>query len=87
MCLLPTLLRANRMCVWVIIMRSEFGCDNFPYPYHLKPTHHDYYTTKHTSPEVNQFDTSGQESLNALLEDSSNFLQLLKELESDLEKK
>ncbi|CCG22352.1 transcription factor [Candida orthopsilosis Co 90-125] len=36
--------------------------------------------------EVNQFDTSGQESLNALLEDSSNFLQSLKELESDLEK-
>ncbi|KAI5969494.1 hypothetical protein CANMA_001562 [Candida margitis] len=36
--------------------------------------------------EVNQFITSGQESLDALLDDSNSFLQSLKELESDLEK-
>ncbi|KAI5961552.1 hypothetical protein KGF57_001677 [Candida theae] len=35
--------------------------------------------------EVNQLDSSGKESLNALLEDSNSFLQQLRDLESDLE--
>jgi len=34
--------------------------------------------------EVNQFDKSGEESLGELLDDSNTFLQLLKDLESDL---